>query len=456
MGAVTNWLDRVTPDGGPIYLAVAAALETAIRSGDLQPGERLPPQREVAARLGIDLTTVTRAYNAARERGLTDGAPGRGTFVRLLTPEDDDGRVDLSMNLAPPPEGMALGTLLSDAIGDILARNDASALLAYHPGAGSSAQRAAGAAWLRSTVGDLGAERVLVCPGAQTGIAAALSVVCRPGDGVVGASLGYPGFRDVALRLGLQTLPCTADFEGPTPEALDRLCAERRPRALYLNPTMHNPTTATMSQARREEILRLAAKHDLWVIEDDPYSRLTPGAPPAFAALAPERTFHIATLAKCLTPGLRIGFMVCPSRFVDAACQALRAFAQMPAPLMAAVAAAWIRDGVADDLLAAVRREAIARRALAAQALPSAAGPPESLHIWLPLTDARASARLLAAAQGQNLSLVTAEAFALGAAYPEGVRIALGGPVRRSILAGALARVAALADDGSAPGRGVV
>ncbi|MGH6910031.1 MAG: GntR family transcriptional regulator, partial [Phenylobacterium sp.] len=105
-----RWLSRLRRGGQPVYLAVVQALEAAIRTGELQAGDQLPPQRAVAEMLDVDLTTVTRAYAAARARGLIEGAVGRGTFVRRGATEDEAGLIDLSMNLPPPPDGLALGT----------------------------------------------------------------------------------------------------------------------------------------------------------------------------------------------------------------------------------------------------------------------------------------------------------------------------------------------------------
>ena len=143
-----RWLNRVERGAGPIYLSILHALEAAIGEGELQPGEQLPPQRAVASLLGVDFTTVTRAYSAARARGLVEGAVGRGTFVASRTAEDEVGLVDLAMNLPPPPKGLSLGKLLKETAQSVLERTDAQALMAYHPGAGSIAQRSAAAAWL--------------------------------------------------------------------------------------------------------------------------------------------------------------------------------------------------------------------------------------------------------------------------------------------------------------------
>lgn len=452
-----HWLARLDRGHGPIYLALAAALEAAVRAGDLQPGDQLPPQRTVAEALGVDLTTVTRAYSAARAKGLVEGAVGRGTFVAARATEDDAGLVDLSMNLPPPPLGLSLGSLLRETTQAILQRTDTARLMAYHPGAGALGQRTAAAQWLAPHLGEVSADRVLLAAGAQAALAAVLSSICRPGDTVIVEPLTYPGFRALAERFGVRLVACPVDAEGPVPEALQRLCALERPRALYVVPTMQNPTAGTMGLERRRAIAEAAAAQDFWIIEDDPYSRLMETPAPALATLAPARTIHVATLSKCLSPGLRMAFVVCPEgEATDRIAAGLRAVSLMPAPLTAAVVAAWIRDGDAEALLAGVRAEARARRALAAQALPDAVGAAESLHVWLPLPEHWRPERLRLAAQDRGLSLVTAEAFAVGGEHANGVRISLGGPAKRAVLAEALAAIAALAGETPGPPRLVV
>jgi DNA-binding transcriptional MocR family regulator len=450
------WLDRVARDERPIYLAVLRAMEQAIRAGELHPGDRLPPQRAVAERLGVDLTTVTRAYAAAQSKGLLEGAVGRGTFVRALSDDEDPGLVDLSMNLPPPPEGVSLGRLLRETTAAILERADPAILMAYHPGFGTIGQKQAGARWLEPVIGEVGPDRLLVCPGAQAALAAVLSSLCRPGDVVLAEPLTYPGLIGLAQRLGLRLLACAVDAEGVIPEALEALCAAARPAAIYLVPTMQNPTGATMSPQRREAVARIAAAAGVWIVEDDPYSRLLAAPPPALGAIAGDRTFHVATLAKCLSPGLRIAYLVCPPGWSEPVAEALRAAVLMPPPLMAAVATRWIQEGAAEQLLAAVRAETRARRAIAANALPQAVGGAENMHLWLPLADGATAERVQLGAQARGLAVVTAAAFAVAAEHPAGARISLGGPAKRSVLERALATLSELVDEGAPPRRLIV
>ena len=438
-----RWLRRVDRAEGPIYLAILRALEAAIGEGELQPGEQLPPQRTVAAVLGVDFTTVTRAYSAARARGLVEGAVGRGTFVAGRPAEDEVGMVDLSMNLPPPPKGLNLGAMLKETARSVLERTDAQTLMAYHPGAGSPAQRAAGAAWLAPCLGEVSPERVLVAPGAQTALAAILGMTLRRGEALIVEPLTYPGVLALAGHLGLRLVPCPVDAEGFLPEDLARLCAQAK--AIYCIPTLQNPTAATMSLARRRQVADIARAAGVTIIEDDAYGRLPVEPLPALAALAPDLTWHVATTSKCLSPGLRMAFVVAPSPAAGREfSEAQRAISLMASPLTTAVATAWIREGAAERLLAAIRAEAAERQALARAILPQAQGAPDGIHLWIDLPDHWPGERLREVAHRRGLSLVTADAFAAGREHRGGLRISLGGPAKQLVLAEALRGVAAI------------
>jgi len=441
-----GWLRHVaTGAGQPIYLALVKALETAVREGELQPGDQLPPQRAVADQLGIDFTTVTRAYGAARARGLVEGTVGRGTFVRRRAMDDEAGLVDLGMNLPPPPQGVSLAALLKETTADILDRTDVATLMAYHAGPGAPGQRAAGAAWLEPVLGEIGPERIVVCPGAQSALTAILATVAKPGACIVVEPLTYPGIIALAARLGVRLVTCQIDDEGFLPEALERLCAQERPVAVYVVPTTRNPLATTMGLARRRAIAAVVDASDAWLIEDDPYSRLFDTPLPALTSLAPARGLHIATLSKTLSPGLRTAFLAAPSAGMAArVAESLHATALMGSPLTMAVAARWIRDGAAERILAGVRLEVRARRTIAAEVLPKARGDAEALHVWLDLPPAADPAVLRATAAARGLALVTADAFAATSLASSGLRISLGGPAKASLLREALGGVASL------------
>src|SRR5260221_11518935 len=105
------WLPQLAVQGGPRFLQIADALQAAVADGSLKPGDRLPPQRRLAAQLDVDLTTVTRAYDEARRRQLLEGRGARGTYVAAPKVELN-AVLDLSMNTPPPPAGVDLDDML--------------------------------------------------------------------------------------------------------------------------------------------------------------------------------------------------------------------------------------------------------------------------------------------------------------------------------------------------------
>jgi DNA-binding transcriptional MocR family regulator len=296
------------------------------------------------------------------------------------------------------------------------------------------------------------AERFVVCPGAQSALTAVLTTLARPGAALVVEPLTYPGLMALARRLDLRLVVCPVDDDGFVPEALARLCAEERPAAIYVVPTTRNPVATTMGLARRREVAAIAEDSGTWLIEDDPYSRLFDTPPPALTALAPDRTFHIATLSKTLSPGLRTAFLVAPTgQLAMQVTASLRATALMGSPLTTAVATRWIRDGSAERLLNGVKLEARARRALAAEILPMARGAPEAIHVWLDLPAGWGAGRVHGLAAARGLSLVAADAFAAGSEHPNGLRISLGGPASQAPLRDALSKVATLLTSDAPP-----
>ena len=437
------WLDRFSREHGPVYLAIVAALDAAIRAGELQPGDQLPPQRAVAERLGVDFTTVTRAYTVARERGLVEAVVGRGTFIKARITDDEIGLIDLGMNLPPAPQGGLLGRLLKETTAAILERTDAAALMAYHPGAGSTAQRGAAADWLAPCLGTLAPARTLTSPGAQTALAALLGACLARREVLVVEPLTYPGILSLAVHLGLRVVSSPVDAEGLLPEDLARTCRDHNARAVYFIPTLQNPTTTTMSVSRREAIARVCREADVLIFEDDAYGRLLQEPLPAVTSFAPERGFYVSTVSKTLSPGLRTAFVAVPDAVAAGRVgEAMRAISLMGAPLMTAVTTAWIRDGTANRLLDAVRAEARARHQIAREILPQAIGGADGVHLWLDLPALWDARRLRQIAQTRGVALVTAAAFTLSEPERQGLRISLGGPARRAVLAEALRGVA--------------
>lgn len=438
------WLPRLAAQDGPRFLQIADAVQAAVANGVLTPGDRLPTQRHLAAQLGVDLTTVTRAYDEARRRHLLEGRGARGTYVAAPKVELN-AVLDLSMNTPPPPQGLDFDDLLKQGLSQVLMRTDAQLLMTYHLGGGSDADRQAGAQWLAPMLGPLHAAQVLVCPGAQAAIAALVLALTQPGDVILAEPTSYPGLRTAAAQFGRRLIAVEADQHGMLPERLEHACHQHQPALLYLNPTLHNPTAITMPLHRRQEIARIVQRCRVRTIEDDPYWLLADAPPPPIATLAPEQVVYISTLSKCLTPGLRVAFVLLPKpqereRFLVA----LRAFALMVAPVTAALATQWIMDGSAATLMHGVRKEARLRHWMARDMLAGRySGAGDGLHIWLALPGYWSCAQLVRAADSAGIAVTPAEAFATdalgttGSGIAPAIRISLGSvPDRRRLQAG--------------------
>ena len=442
-----GWKPVVGAFGGPIYLALADAMEADIAAGRLRPGQSLPTQRALAEALGADLGTVTRGYAEARRRGLIGATVGRGTHVRgggRDAPEPQTP-IDMTMNLPPQPAEARLADRLAQGLAAVQRRADIMSLLSYRQTAGGAEERAAGAVWLRPLLGETAAERVVISSGAQAALAAALTLLARPGDTVATEALTYPGFKALAAHYGVATHGVAMDSEGMIPDALAEVCKRAAPKAIYCTPTIHNPTTATMSDARRAQIVAVARRHAIPIIEDDAYGRLPRRLHRPLASLAPELTYYVSTLAKCLTPGLRLAYCVTPD--IAAAARlaaALRATSFMATPLMAALAAKWIADGAADDIVAALRREAALRQTLAHQALNGSdfTAHPEGHHLWLQAPRPWNASELAAYLRTRGVAAVAGEAFTAGGPAPSALRLALGAARDRAQLGRELKLVA--------------
>ncbi|MCB2054884.1 MAG: PLP-dependent aminotransferase family protein [Geminicoccaceae bacterium] len=445
---IEDW--RLPEDGTPRYRALARLLERRIERGEMRPGARLPPQRQLAYRLGVTIGTVGRAYELLIGRGLARGEVGRGTFVRdpAVTPgshgsmEERPASIDLTTN-APLP--IAETDELSRLLGDILARSPNTALFsAYPPTQGTLAHRRAAAAWLAANGTAVDPERVVLTGGGQPAIAAALSALTRPGDGVLLEAFTYSRFVTLATTLGLRPHAIAIDEHGLVPAALDAALRQQRGRVLVLSPNLSNPTTAMLPPERREELLAIVRRHDAAIVEDDVYGPLVESRPPSLAALDPERVVHVTSLSKFLAPALRIGVMAVPPRLLGAVVQrhadlALAAPALLHELLATAQTEGLLARAQTAQRLAIRDRQAAVRQVLRAGPIRSR---PEALHVWLHLPPGVDAETLALSLAGAGIRVATARAFAVEPRdAPAALRLSIGGPLARELLLGALGRI---------------
>lgn len=416
------------------YKSLVDTLAADIHAGRLLPGTRLPTHRQLAASEGLALVTASRVYAELEAMGLVSGETGRGTFVRETSlppshgidqPDIAPGVIDLNFNYPALP-GQA--DLLRNALRQLALSGDLESHLRYQPHCGRAHERASIARHLLSRGLTVEADNVLIVSGAQHGLAVTLMALLRPGDVIAADALTYSGFKVLAATLHLEIVSIPVTEHGPDLQALEDLCRRRTVRAVYTMPTLHNPMGWVMPAEQREHLVSIARKHDLHIIEDGAYAFLAEDAPPPITELAPERTIYVSGFSKNVATGLRVGFIVAPAQKVAELERTIRATTWNTPGVMTAIACAWLEDGTVTRLEAQKREDAQARQKLADEALSGLAviRHPSSYFLWLPLSEDARADQIAVALMREQVSVSTAEPFAISLHVPHALRLALG------------------------------
>jgi DNA-binding transcriptional MocR family regulator len=449
---VIDWIGALPIGQGKRYRLLADGLAQAIQSGRIEPGSQLPTQREMAHRLGISVTTVTRAYSELQELGLIESKVGSGAFVRpqpgtdgavhgdrqrrsLGTPlealegslRNTHGLVDLSFNeplLGPAARSVQKG------LTDILTSSDVRTLAGSQPVTGTTAHRQTGAAWLGFIGVKAHPDELVLVPGSQGCLATVLMALCQTGDTILTEALTWPGIITVAHIANVGVRPVGMDERGLLPEELDRACREGQPRLLYTMATLQNPTSITADLERREAIAAVARKHNLIIVEDDAYGFLPASPLPSYFELLPDNTIYVTSLSKAVAASIRVGFVAARAQLQRKLLPALRAITMMTSPIVAEIATRLITTGAAQ---AAAREQAetlIRRQAMADEILgprPARETNP-SMHRWFLLDSHWDSMGFVTEAFRLGVSVAAGPLFSATPGHdPRAVRISLGG-----------------------------
>ena len=431
------WTPYLPTDGTPIFRQLFAALERAIADGELKVGAQLPPQRELAERLGVSVGTVTRAYEEADRQGLTVGHVGRGTFVAghqaNASPRVPGEIIDLSMN-SPPM--VAAERLLAEAWGKVRRRRDFLDVFTYPPVEGSLQHRRLAASWMSQTarLEISSPSRVVITAGCQSAMDLVVGHLCRPGDTILAEELTFSGIKAIAQQRGYKLAGVQMDEEGIDPDSLGKVARSSGARVLYTMPTLQNPTGRTMSVARRNEVIKAARKARLTIVEDDNYSVYFDNASDVvpLTGLAPDICCYVSGFSKSISPGLRTGFAVVPNEeFAVGLSQAVRASCFSAQSMGMLIAQQAIEDGAAEQIIKENRRVVRSRVSFLQKLLGEKAKPMSacSPHVWIPMDEAscqRVEARLLR----DRVQITPSGVPRLLKATECGLRICVGAPRR--------------------------
>jgi 2-aminoadipate transaminase len=430
----------------PLYGQLRDSLERAIESGALLTGARLPSERELATRLGVSRTTVINAYRELESMGLVRGYVGRGTFV-CATPEPGDSpfawRGKISASAAHLDTTLAPGGLLrrlrsvknprliSFAIGapalecfpikeyrrlmDRALNRHADEVLGLAPTEGQSCLRQAIAERF-----EMKRERILILSGAQQGLNLIARCLLDSGDTVIVERPGYVGAIQTFRTAGANLIGW--DRGRSDLDELEDLIIRYRPKLLHTNPTFQNPTGAVLPLRERQELLKLAARYRLPVIENDPYREiyLDSQPPPSLYELdGGKMVIHLSTFSKILAPGLRLGWLAGSEYLVERLSAIKQRDNVFTESLGQLVMASFLRSGLIEDHLARLRVEHRRRRDEMARALEqylpgrmiSFARPRGGLYLWCRFKDRIDSRQFLQRAMREGVAFAPGNIF---------------------------------------------
>ncbi|MGE0154968.1 MAG: PLP-dependent aminotransferase family protein [Reyranellaceae bacterium] len=467
----TAWIGRVETLRGPRYLAILACLEDAIKTGELPPQTRLPPQRQLATLLGLTVGTAGRAYAIAAERGLITGETGRGTFVSdnpfgggggaispLRGALADVGRlraelpvspperqmIDLALPAAPAPQ---VSAIVRDALRELADSDRLLGLRKYVTYRAAPRHAQAAARWIAGLGVEADASRIVVVASANQGLAAAILGNIVRGESVLTDALTYPGLKVLAFNYGWRLEPLERDDEGILPDALERAALEGRGRIVYLQSELHNPTAAVMRADRRRLIAEIARRYDLVLIDDHAaLSELTSSIAP-LAAIAPERTFAIFGAGKSVSASVPAGYIVTPPGWGQRFEQQVRDRYFHLSPLGPEIVSHLIESGAMADVARAYRAAIAGRLGLLRTHLPQAdfTADPRAFFVWLRLPPHWHSADFASAAALNGFTVAAAANFAVGMTMRlSAVRLSLLGAPSDEIFVDGLTRLRSL------------
>ncbi|MBT2413042.1 aminotransferase class I/II-fold pyridoxal phosphate-dependent enzyme [Streptomyces sp. ISL-12] len=408
------------PISGRRAADISASVERAVGAGELEPGQLLPPMRELAGRLGVNPNTVAAAYRTLRERGVIETAGRRGSRVRtkpattgreFLRVEVPEGVRDVSDGNPDP----ALLPALAPVFAAAAERNDREPVLYGHEPAEPELVRLARA---ELDADGVPGGPVAVTSGSLDAMERVLAAHLKPGDAVAVEDPGWGSLLDLVPALGLRTVPVGVDDEGPLPDDVRRALTSGA-RALVVTDRAQNPTGAALSAPRARALRSVLREHpETLLIEDDHGHRIV-DLPLCPLAGTTHRWAFVRSAAKAYGPDLRLAVLTGDAVTLDRVRGRQRLGPGWVSRItQRAVARLWA-DGAVDPAVVAAaygRRRAALLDALARRGVP--AHGRSGMNVWIPVPDETGVvARLLAA----GWAVAPGARFRMSA--PPGVRV---------------------------------
>lgn len=354
------------------------------------------------------------------------------TLKYAPSPMPVEGMIDMTRTM--PPHVPRFSGFIQDALSHVSQMDDLANIVQRHRFFGSDAERTLVAKWLAKRLGfEPATDRLHVTGGTQNTLKILLPRLVGIGGCVASEMLSYAGTTQVSGLFGMKLVGVPIDDDGIVPGEFAKVCEKERPKVLYCNPTIHNPTTSILPESRRYEIAEIARRYGVAVIEDDVHGMIVPDAPPPIASIAPDITWYIMSISKCIGMGLRTAFLVGPDAqsLVELRAPVQSVSAWFVPGVSMAIVAHLIATGAADEIASLIQEEVEARQAIARKAFEGLEfrSHKNALHLWLGLPHNWTAAQLADAVQPFNVLVRPSDLFnSSDAAMPNYVRLSLVAP----------------------------
>lgn len=424
-----SWKPSLENTTLPFYQALAKQLEDDIRNGILLPGTKLPPQRELADYLDINLSTVTRAFKICTQKGLIVSSTGNGTYI------SSDVVYDSNMLILNPLEEkvIEMGAILpsrfpnkhvTEAVESVLKEPNAEILMQYNSNLYNTRQLLMAARWISKTGITIDYHSILFASGGQNALTAILAGLFHAGDKIACDAFTYPGLKSTAKLLGIILVP----LKEYSQEVLNNAYKYHNIKGIYLIADYHNPTTHVLDISTRQLIASFARKNNVIILEDAINALLTVNRYPPIYTFAPEHTIYFISLSKTLAPGLRLAYVLAPSQYQNDISMALYNMNISVSPLLGQAAATLIQSGSADTILSERKSFMIERNRIVNEYLSAyqVEGDDTCPFRWLILPEGYTSHVFEQLARASKVQVYAADRFLVGSTLPyEAIRFSV-------------------------------
>lgn len=430
-----SWKPKLPKTNRPLYLVLAEQLEEDIKNDILLPGTKLPPWRELADYLDLNVSTVSRAFKVCKQKGLLSSTVGSGTFVSydalaslsLLPDYHSSGLIDMGTFM---PESIACSEIVK-IVKEMMDEAHVSRLFGYGEEGVRDWQKIAAVKLIKKAGFCANADNLLPANGGQNAVTAILAGLFKAGDKIGTDPLTYPGLKGAAKLLGIQLVPIKQENNEICEEGLLYACKNEKIKAVFIMPDFQNPTTHIMTEECRRMIARVAKEQEILIIEDAAHSLLMEKPMDAVASYLPEQTVYIASLSKVVAPGLRLSYIVAPEHCKAALAEALYTLNLTTSPLLLELSSRIIVSGKMYYLSNLYRNLIKERNRIVDEVLNGymVYGSEESIFRWLILPEEWTGEEFEEKAYKAGVQVYGSRRFSVGKAKPiAAVRLGIAAP----------------------------